>query len=253
MFVLIVVLLNVASRESVAGWSDLLKTGDAMLQEVTPAEDSQGETSLSTMNISQGLKEALQLGVNTAIEQLGQQDGFLGDQDVRIHLPGGLQQVDRFLESMGQRQMGEQLLTSMNRAAEEAVPEVADIFAEALTQMSLTDAQAILQGQDDAATAYFKEHTSELLQQRVTPHVKQAMDKVQVSYYYNMLIGAVQKYDSLGLMHQYLGQASDLEVYVTEKTLAGLFVKIAEQEKMIRDDPAARSTEILRQVFGSRN
>ncbi len=240
-----------APQESKAGWSDLLKKGDTLLQDMTGAEEPPGETSLSTVKIAQGLKEALQLGVTTAIQQLGRPDGFSGDQEVRIPLPERLQKVERLLESIGQKQLGEQLVASMNRAAEEAVPEVVDIFADTLSQMSLADAQAILKGQDDAATSYFKTHSADMLRQRVSPYVKQAMDKVQVSHYYHALVGVVQEHDSLGLLNQYLGQASDLNGYVTGKAVDGLFVKIAEQEKLIRDDPAARSTDLLRQVFGS--
>ncbi len=249
--VLIALCIGVASRESKAGWSDLLNKADTILQDMTGAEAAPGEMSLPTLKIPQGLKEALQLGVKAAIQQLGQQDGFLGDQEVRIPLPEKLQKVERLLESVGQKQVSEQLVASMNRAAEEAVPEVVDIFADTLSQMSLADAQAILKGPDDAATSYFKDHSADILRQRVSPYVEQAMEKVQVSHYYHALVGSVQEYDSLGLLNQYLGQASDLNGYVTGKALDGLFVKIAEQEKLIRDDPAARSTDLLRQVFGS--
>lgn len=252
--ILVSVLLtgSVMFTSGFAGWQDLLKEADSLIKGTT--ETSQGSSatsSLSNQQIAQGLKEALNVGVKKAINMLGKENGFLKDQSVRIPMPEQLQKVESTLRSFGQDKMADEFVTSMNRAAEQAVPEVSNIFINSISKMSLSDAQNILQGGDTAATDYFKQHTSQDLAQLIKPYVNKAMDSNQVTQYYKAMVSQVKSFDSFGMLDSYLGNAAELDEYVTDKTMQGLFTKIAEQEKLIRDNPAARSTELLKQVFGS--
>lgn len=235
-----------------AGWQDLLKDADSLLKGSSETSQSSGTTSsLSNQQIAQGLKEALDSGVKTAIDMLGKENGFLNDQAVKILMPEQLQKVESTLRTFGQEKMADEFVASMNHAAEQAVPQVSQIFIDSIAKMSLSDAQGILSGGDTAATDYFKNNTSEQLSKLIKPHVKNAMDSNQVTQYYKSMVSQVKRYDSFGLMDSYLGNAAEIDDYVTNKTMDGLFVKIAEQEKLIRDNPAARSTELLKEVFGS--
>ncbi len=237
---------------AVSGWQDWIKEADSVLKSTTGQDTSSTVSSaLSNDEIAKGLKEALDIGVKKAIEMLGKQGGFLNDQSVKILMPESMQQVEKALRSFGQEQMADEFVTSMNRAAEKAVPQVSQVFADAISQMSLEDAQAILAGSDTAATDYFKQHTSSQLSELIKPYVNDAMNQAQVTQYYKAMTEQLKRYDSFGLMNSYLGSAADIDNYVTEKTMAGLYEKIALQEKLIRDNPAARSSELLKTVFGS--
>ena len=240
------------TASSFAGWQDWVKEADTLLK----SSSGQGSTtdvvsSLSNKQISQGLKEALDVGVKKAIDLLGTKNGFLNDQSVKIPMPDEMQQVEKALRSFGQEQMADEFVTSMNRAAEQAVPKVGNVFVDAISKMSLNDAQGILSGTETAATDYFRKNTSEQLTQLIKPYVTNAMNQAQVTQYYKSMVGQVKRYDSFGLMDTYLGSAAEIDKYVTDKTMDGLFTKIAEQEKLIRQNPGARSTELLKEVFGS--
>ena len=235
-----------------AGWQDLLKEADSLLKSSSGTTESTGAaSSLSNQQIAQGLKEALNVGVKKAIDMLGRENGFLNDQSVKIPMPEQLQKVESTLRTFGQEKMADEFVTSMNRAAEQAVPEVSNIFIDSISKMSLTDAQNILSGGDTAATDYFKKNTSAELAQLIKPYVNKAMDSNQVTQYYKTMVSGVKGYDNFGLLNSYLGNAAEIDDYVTDKTMEGLFSKIAEQESLIRQNPAARSTELLKQVFGS--
>ncbi len=235
-----------------AGWQDWAKEADKYLQSDSGQNAvSSVSSSLSNDEIVQGLKEALDVGVKKAIAMLGQQNGFLNDQSVRIPMPEQLQQVESALRMAGQEQMADDFVTSMNRAAEQAVPKVTNVFVDSISKMSLSDAQGILSGGDTAATDYFKQHTSAQLSQLIKPYVTDSMASNEVTQYYKSMLSLARQYDTFGILNQYLGDAANLEDYVTNKTLDGLFSKIAEQETLIRQNPAARSTDILKSVFGS--
>ena len=235
-----------------AGWQDWAKEADKFLKSETGQTAVSGvSSSLSNDEIARGLKEALDVGVKKAIDMLGRENGFLNDKSVHIPMPDQLQQIEKVLRMAGQNQMADEFVTSMNRAAEQAVPKVSNVFVDAISKMSLTDAQAILSGGDTAATDYFKQHTSTQLSELVKPYVTESMASNEVTQYYQSMLSMAKQYDSFGLLNQYLGKAANLEDYVTDKTLDGLFSKIAEQEMLIRENPAARSTDILKSVFGS--
>ncbi|MCW8929925.1 MAG: DUF4197 domain-containing protein, partial [Gammaproteobacteria bacterium] len=180
-----------------SGWQDWVKEADSVLKSTTGKSTASNVSSaLSNDEISQGLKEALDVGVKKAIDMLGTENGFLNDQSVKILMPESMQQVEKALRSFGQEQMADEFVTSMNRAAEKAVPQVTDVFIDAISKMSLDDAQGILQGSDSAATDYFKKNTSDQLSQLIKPYVNDAMNQAQVTQYYKAMTGQVKKYDT---------------------------------------------------------
>ncbi len=209
---------------------------------------------LSEEQIANGLKQALDLGVRKAVETLGRSDGFLGNADVRIPLPAGLKKVETALRGVGQDKLADDFVTSMNRAAEQAVPEAAAVLADSVKQMTLEDARKILTSTNTAATEYFRRTSQTNLEERLLPIVKEATTKTGVTAGYKQLLdqSGLNRSGLLGnLSRSFLGNDNlDLDAYVTRKTLDGLFVKIAEEEVKIRENPTARSTELLQQVFG---
>jgi hypothetical protein len=202
---------------------------------------------LNDSEIVAGLREALAQGTTRAINQLGRTDGFWGDAGVRVPLPDPLTRYERTLRQYGQGARLDAFQLTLNRAAEQAVPQVADIFGAAVRQMSIADARAILSGQPDAATQYFRRVSSESLRQKILPIVQGATARVGVTQSYKQLMGQA------GPVLQLAGyQAPDLDSFVTQKALDGLFVNIAAEEARIRQNPAARGSELLRKVFGAR-
>lgn len=203
-------------------------------------------TNISNSDISSGLKEALFKGMRNAIDNLGRENGFLDNTRVRIPLPNSLQKMEKTLRAIGQGKKVDEFVESMNHAAEEAVPVAADIFLDSVKQMSFTDARNILfSGQDDAATQFFRRTSEDRLRQEFRPIVEDFTGKVGVTQKYKQMIG---KY---GFFGKVVGQdASDIDAYVTQKALDGLFLMMADEEGRIRRDPIGRTTDILRKVFG---
>ena len=192
-----------------------------------------------------GLKEALAQGVQSAIQTLGKQDGFLSNDLVKIPIPKSLQTIEKTMRRLGQGHVADNFIESMNHAAEAAVPAAATVFSDAVKSMSISDAKSILQGGDNAATEYFRQRSEEDLRARFTPIVKQATDQVGVTSKYKALTG------NLGMMSGLVDTSGlDVDNYVTEKALDGLFQMIAIEEKKIRDNPVARTTDLLKKVFG---
>jgi hypothetical protein len=203
-------------------------------------------SALSQDEVSAGLKEALEVGVDKAIGYLGQDGGFLNDAQVKIPLPSMLQQLDTGLRAMGKGDLADEFVATMNHAAEQAVPKTAGIFGDAIGKLTLEDARAILNGPDDAATQYFRQTSGEELAAAVLPVVEQATEKTGVTAAYKQLVAGS------GVLGNFMDSSSlDLDRYVTDKTLDGLFVKLAQEEKLIRQNPVARSTDLLKQVFGA--
>ncbi len=211
--------------------------------------------SLTEARIAEGLKEALDVGVRGAVAALGRSDGFLKHADVRIPLPAGLQRTEAALRALGQERLVNEFETSLNRAAEQAVPEAAEVLANSVKQMTLEDARTILSSTNTAATDYFRRTSEVALQERLLPIVQGATSRAGVTSGYKELL-AKAGMDRPGILgnlgRSFLGNDNlDLDSYVTRKTLDGLFVRIAEEEIKIRENPAERTTELLRQVFGS--
>jgi len=211
-------------------------------------------TSLSALSQDQmvgGLKEALGKGVQQAVATLGKTDGFLKDANVKIPMPENMQKVESTLRMLRQDKLADEFVTTMNRAAEQAVPEAAAVLGDSVKQMSIADAKSIVTGTNNAATQYFRRTSETNLHTRFLPIVKVATEKAGVtSAYKQMTDKAGSGFGGLG--GGLLGrQAPDLDDYVTRKTLDGLFLKIAEQEKLIRENPVARTTDLLQKVFGA--
>ncbi len=226
------------------GWQDLLKSAGDLLEEqkVTPS----ATTTLSNDQVIRGLKEALSIGTEKAIKLLSQRGGYLNDGAVRIPLPGVLESVAKGARSMGQGALVDEFEQTMNSAAEQAVPETLEIFSETIREMSLDDARGILNGGESAATDYFRSRGGERLAAAILPIIQQATQRAGVTAAYKQLLGQV------GFLGAYVDMNTlDLDNHVTSKALDGLFIKLAEQEQLIRKDPVARTTELLKSVFGS--
>lgn len=204
---------------------------------------------LTQDQIVAGLKEALDKGTEHAVKNLGREGGFLENVQVRIPLPEKLRGVETTLRTLGQDQLVNEFKTAMNRAAEKAVPEAVAVLASSIRQMRLADAESILRGPDTAATDYFRRTSETNLHERFLPIVKQATAAVGVTAAYKRM---TERVALGGLGEAIFGrEAVDIDAYITGKALAALFLKIGEEEKLIRQNPAARTTELLRKVFGA--
>lgn len=204
-----------------------------------------GVDDLSSKDTASGLKEALTKGAEVAVSQLGKTNGFLGDKRVKIPLPESAQAVEKMMRTFGMKKQADELIETMNRAAEMAVVEAKPILTNAVKTMSFDDARGILTGGDDAATQYFKRTTSEAIGAKFLPIVKKSTAKVALAEKYNQYAGKAAQF---GLMDQ---KDADLDSYVTQKALDGLFLMIAEQEKAIRKDPIGTGSSMLKKVFGA--
>ncbi len=201
---------------------------------------------LNDAKIGSGLQEALKIGTENAVLQTGSMDGFLKNKAIKILMPKPLQNIEQPLRLVGYGPQIDEFVLSMNRAAEKAVPFAKEIFWEAIGQMSFDDASKILNGNDTAATDYFKGKTSTKLHSAFRPTVKTVMADVGVTRQYNDLIG---RYKAVPFAQSI---SFDIDQYVTEKTTDGLFFVVGQEEKKIRTNPAVRVTDLLKDVFGSK-
>ena len=209
------------------------------------AHAAAGLDRISNAEAVRGLKQALNDGSAAAVARLGVENGYFANPNVKIPLPPSLQRVERGLRAFGMRRQTDELVLTMNRAAEAAVPEAKQLLVDAVKTMSVQDAKGILGGGDTAATEYFRRSTRSQLVQRFLPIVKQATDRVGLAQQYNALAGQGV---ALGLVKE--DQAS-IESYVTQKALDGLYFMIGEQEKTFRRDPVGATSDIVRKVFGA--
>ena len=192
-----------------------------------------------------GVRQALTDGSLAAVARLGVENGFFGNPKVKIPLPPSLQRVERGLRTFGMRRDANELVLTMNRAAEAAVPEAKQLLTDAVRKMSVQDAKGILSGGDTAATDYFRRATRTQLTQRFLPIVKRATDRVGLAQQYNSL---AEQGAALGLVKD---DEASIERYVTQKALDGLYFMIGEQEKALRRDPVGATSSIVRRVFGA--
>ena len=209
----------------------------------------QGGSSLDNITMVKGLKEALATGTERAVTTVSRPDGYLGNQLIKIVLPERLQQAANLLGKLGYQQQVDELVLSMNRAAEKAAPQAAGFFGDAIRQMTLEDAKGLLQGGDTAATRFFEDKTRSRLFEAFKPSVSASMDKVGTARAYKEMIG---KYEALPLAALTGKPSLDLDSYVTDRALDGLFKMVAEEERKIRNNPAARTSDLLRTVFGNK-
>ncbi len=233
-----------------AGPLDILKSAIATTNATTRAISA-----LPQEQVVDGLKEALAKGVERAVTSLGRTDGFLTNLNVKIPMPGKLQSVEKTLRVAGQGKLADDFIASMNRAAEQAVPTAAAVFGDSIKQMSIADAKSILSSTNDAATQYFRRTTQTNLHAKFYPLVQKATDSVGVTASYKQMMGRFASANSLG---GFVGakspvrlEAADIDSYVTDKAMDGLFKMVAEEEKNIRANPVARTTDLLQKVFGA--
>ncbi len=200
----------------------------------------------SDAEINGGLKEALSKGVSTAIKSLGKENGFLENLRVKIPLPTSIQKLEKGLRLAGQGKSVDEFVASMNHAAEKAVPVAFDVFVDAIKKMTFDDARKILfSKEEDSATQFFRKSSEETLRSKFRPIVEEFTAKTGVTQNYKTMIGKA------GFAAQFLGKdATDLDGYVTQKALDGLFLLVTDEEKKIRKDPIGRTTDLLRKVFG---
>ena len=205
-----------------------------------------GGSAVSETEIVNGLKEALQIGTGNAVQTVSKVDGYYKNPKIRIPLPDTVQKTEKILRAAGYGSKVDEFELSMNRAAERAAPEAKGLFVDAIKQMNFTDAKKILNGRENEATLYFKDKTSPRLREIGKPIVRKAMGEVGVTKSYQDLEQSARSVPFAG------GFTFDLDQYVTDKALDGLFLMVAEEEKKIRQDPVARTTDLLKKVFGSR-
>jgi len=199
----------------------------------------------SEREVAAALKEALTKSSHAAVSRLGVENGFFGDERVKIPLPDSMKRAERVMRSIGMGKQADDLLLRMNRAAEAAVPEARALLVDAVKKMSIQDAKSVLTGGDDAATQYFRRTTSEPLAQKFLPIVKNAMNKVRLAETYDAFAERGKRF---GLVKE---DDANLERYITRKALDGLFLVMAEEEKKIRKDPVGTASSIIKKVFGA--
>jgi len=207
-----------------------------------PAAGGAGATDDATA--SAGIKEALAVGTERAVQSLSRPDGYFGNAAVKILMPSSIQKVAEVARKAGYQQQVDEFILSMNRAAEAAAPLASRPFGDAIRAMTLDDVRGILGGGDTAATDYFRSKTQDKLYAAFKPIVSQKVDEVGATRAYKELVG---RYESVPFMKS---PSLDLDDYVTKKSLDGLFLVVGAEERKIRTDPVARSTELLKTVFG---
>lgn len=233
MFVIICLCLLCLAAGSDAGFFDTIKDRFDISTKATLDEDM----------VASGLKEALSIGTQNAVKWVSQVDGYYSRELIKIVMPEKLGKVAQVLGKVGLQQQVDDFILSMNRAAEQAAPKAASIFKSAIQEMTLDDARGILKGGDTAATDYFRTKTSGAIYGQFEPIISTSMNDVGVTRSYKALM---DKYTSLPFME---AEWMDLDNYVTEKALDGLFYMLGQEEKKIRTDPASRVTDLLKKVF----
>jgi len=242
---LVLVVSGSLSWQVSAAEKSWFETGQGILDSFFGGEESSSEVgALSTDEVVDGLKEALRVGTETVVGQLGQRDGFNGDEVIHIPLPSQLSSVKSMLDKVGMAGLMDDLETKLNRAAEAATPEAKALFLDAIKEMSFEDAKRIYNGPDDAATQYLREKMNDPLERALRPLIENSLSEV----------GAVQAYDNAMGSYQNIPFVPDVKADLTdhtmEKGMDGIFYYLAQEEAAIRKDPLKRSTEILRKVFG---
>jgi hypothetical protein len=233
-----VLALLVSVTSSSAQLPDLLKN--------LPQMPGGAGAGLGDAKIGQGLKEALRVGTENAVNLTGKVDGYLANQAIKILLPDKLKSLEQGLRLIGQGNRVDELVVGMNRAAEKAAPFARNIFLDAIGEMSIDDARKILSGPDTAATDYFKGKTSRKLPTAFQPVIERTMNEVGVARQYNDLLAQAQS------IPFFKAENYDLNHYVVGKALDGLFHVVGDEERKIRQNPAARTTDLLKEVFSSR-
>ena len=224
-------------------WNEMLKS---VISKPAEQPASSGSVdALSNADINAGLKEALTRGAETAVTQLGQKDGFFGNPKLKIPLPPKLKKAEKAMRMFGMGPQADELILSMNRAAEAAVPEAKTLLVGAVKEMTLEDAKGILTGGQTSATDFFRKKTEAKLTERFAPIVKASTDKVGLAQQYNRYAGMAAQYNLIQSNH------ANIEQYVTQQALDRLYTVIGEKEAAIRANPLQAGSELLKKVFGA--
>jgi hypothetical protein len=205
-----------------------------------------GDKPLTTAEVSEGLKEALIKGISNGSDLASQLDGYFKNPEIKIPFPPDVKKVEDRLRQLGLGGEVDKFVMTLNRGAEDAAKEAKPIFIAAIKQMTIDDAWAILRGEPDAATQFLKRTTSAQLKEKFSPVIQASLNKVNATKYYGEL---VSRYNSIPLVQKV---NPDLNDYATDLAMQGLFTMIAKEEKSIRQDPVARTTELLKRVFGQK-
>ena len=237
-FVLII-LLGVAILPLYSQFGDLLDKIEETITETKEVEDV-----LSEEEIINGLKEALEIGTSNSVEFVSKVDGYFENPEIKIPLPKSVKDKEQILTTAGFDKQIKDFKLSMNRAAEKAAPQAKKIFVDAIKEMNFSDAKKILNGRENEATLYFQEKTSVHLQEVFKPIIHEAMEEIGVTQLYQILTDLIEKIPFQTI------ETCDLDQYVTDLALEGLFFMVAEEEKKIRKDPLAQVTDLLKKVFG---
>lgn len=219
-------------------------THAGLLDDVKKGAGLSGKGGTDEATTASGLKEALSVGTENAVKSVSQVNGYFGNQAIKILMPEKIQKVADVLKKVGYQKEVDEFILSMNRAAEKAAPKAASIFGSSIKEMTIDDARKILSGGDTAATEYFKAKTHNKIYDAFKPVVASSMDEVGTTRAYKTMMG---KYESLPFMGK---ESVDLDHYVTNKAMDGLYYMVGQEEKKIRTDPAARVTDLLKTVFG---
>lgn len=233
---LIAFIVSSTSASQAFSWSDFKESVGEIFSKHKP---------LTNDEVIRGLKEALSIGSKNSARNAAKENGYYKNRLLFIPFPPDAIKVKETAEKLGLQRQVDQFVVTLNRAAEEAAKKAAPIFLDAIKDMSIRDGFKILDGLDNAATTYLKTKTSRRLQSTYEPIVHKAIEKVQVTKYWNPI---VSKYNALPGTNPV---NPDLDAYVTERAIHGLFLLVAQEEKKIRREPSARVTELLRRVFGA--
>ncbi|MDP1870104.1 MAG: DUF4197 domain-containing protein [Gallionella sp.] len=246
-FITFALLCSSAQAFDLGGLKDQLKAAQNTAQPApaTSAANPAGLTGISKTDQVGSLKQALTQGAETAVASLAKENGFLGNDKVRIPLPASLQKADSLMRTLGMGKYADELTTSMNRAAEAAVPEAKTLLVGAVKNMSVADAKGILMGGNDSATQYFRKNTEAALTGKFKPIVNKSMQKVKFAEKYDQFAGQGVK---LGVVDP---QDAKLDDYITRKAMDGLFLMMAEQEKAIRANPMQAAGSLAQKVFSA--
>ncbi len=234
--------LTLALPAHAIDWKEMLRGVLGKPVEQPPAS---GVDALSNADINAGLKEALARGADAAVAQLGQKDGFFGNAALRIPLPPSLQKAEKAMHMFGMGKQADDLVLSMNRAAEAAVPEARTLLVDAVRAMTLEDAKGILTGGQTSATDFFRRKTEATLTERFGPIVKATTDRIGLAQQYNQYAGMAAQFNLIDK------QQASVERYVTQQALDRLYTVIGEKEAAIRANPMQAGSALLKKVFGA--
>jgi len=244
-FVIALVIALSGVQKTEASFLDKVKkTIDKELGGTSDSGATSGASSLGVAEVTEGLKEALKVGTETVVSQLGADGGYENDPSIHIPLPEKMQQAQKFLRQFGLSGMADEVETRLNEGAEAAAPKTKELIVKAINDMTLEDAKRIYDGPDDAATQYFRKSSTTELKNTIRPVIDQSLKDVGAIEAYNSLMG---EYSKLPLVPNI---KSDLTEHATDLALEGIFHYLAQEEAAIRNNPVKRTTEILQSVFG---